>query len=81
MEENSTENKSKMKNIAISTSLINFFISILLWVQFDSSYSGYQFVSEFNQISFLHFNIGVDGISLYFILLTTFITPVCILSN
>jgi NADH-ubiquinone oxidoreductase chain 4 len=81
MEENSIENKSKMKNIAITTSLINFFISILLWVQFDSSYSGYQFVSEFNQISFLHFNLGVDGISLYYVLLTTFITPIAIISN
>lgn len=81
MEENSIENKSKMKNLAISTSLINFFISILLWVQFDSSYSGYQFVSEFNQISFLHFNLGVDGLSLYYVLLTTFITPIAIISN
>nr|YP_009142664.1 NADH dehydrogenase subunit 4 [Ganoderma applanatum]AKH60741.1 NADH dehydrogenase subunit 4 [Ganoderma applanatum] len=70
-----------MKVIALSTSLINLFISILLWVQFDSNISGYQFILEFNELSFCHFNIGIDGISLYYVLLTTFITPIALLSN
>jgi NADH-ubiquinone oxidoreductase chain 4 len=38
-------------------------------------------VYEFNQLSFCDFNIGVDGVSLFFVLLTTFITPIAILSN
>ena len=79
--ENNPKNEEKMKVIALSTSLINLFISILLWVQFDSSVSGYQFILEFNELSFCHFNIGVDGISLYYVLLTTFITPIALLSN
>nr|YP_009129967.1 NADH dehydrogenase subunit 4 [Ganoderma meredithae]AJT57358.1 NADH dehydrogenase subunit 4 [Ganoderma meredithae] len=70
-----------MKVIALSTSLINLFISILLWVEFDSNISGYQFILEFNELSFCHFNIGIDGISLYYVLLTTFITPIALLSN
>jgi NADH-ubiquinone oxidoreductase chain 4 len=41
----------------------------------------YQFVFEFAEISFCHFHIGVDGLSIYFVLLTTFITPLCIISN
>ena len=81
MNENTTENKTKMKNIAITTSLINLFISILLWLNFDSSSTQYQFVYEFNQLSFFDFNLGVDGISLYFVLLTTFITPIALMSN
>ena len=81
MNENTTENKTKMKNIAITTSLINLFISILLWLNFDSSSTQYQFVYEFNQLNFFDFNLGVDGISLYFVLLTTIITPIALMSN
>ena len=79
--ENSIENKSKIKNIALSVSLINLIISIFLWVQFDSNTSDYQFVYEFNKLSFYHFNFGLDSISLYYVLLTTFITPVALISN
>lgn len=79
--DNGLQSQSKMKKIALLTSLINFTLSIYLWLQFDSSISQYQFVSEFNELSFCHLNIGVDGISIYFVLLTTFITPVALLSN
>src|SRR6266576_1097247 len=70
-----------IKQIALITSLINFFISLFIWYQFDSNTIQYQFVSEFNQLSFCHLNFGVDGISLYFVLLTTFVTPIALLSN
>ena len=79
--ENNLKNEENMKVIALSTSLINLFISILLWIQFDSSINGYQFILEFNELSFCHFNIGIDGISLYYVLLTTFITPIALISN
>ena len=70
-----------IKQIALLTSLINFFISLFIWYQFDSNTTQYQFVSEFNQLNFCHLNFGVDGISIYFVLLTTFITPIALLSN
>src|SRR5882757_8753016 len=78
------EGQSQMKKIALTTSLINFFISLFIWYQFDSSSTQYQFVSEVplaDQLNFCHLNFGIDGISLYFVLLTTFITPVALLSN
>jgi NADH-ubiquinone oxidoreductase chain 4 len=75
------ESHSQMKKIALTTSLINFFISLSIWYHFDSSTSQYQFVSEFNQLNFCHLNFGIDGISLYFVLLTTFVTPIALLSN
>jgi len=79
---NTLESKNQMKKIALTTSLINFFISLFLWYEFDSSCATqFQFVSEFNQLSFCHLNFGVDGISLYFVLLTTFVTPIALLSN
>lgn len=75
------ESNNQMKKIALATSLINFFISLFIWYEFDSSSTQYQFVSEFNQLSFCHLNFGIDGISLYFVLLTTFVTPIALLSN
>lgn len=78
---NTLDSQNRMKKIALTTSLINFFISLFIWYQFDSSQTQYQFVSEFNQLNFCHLNFGIDGISLYFVLLTTFVTPVALLSN
>ena len=72
---------TRIKQIALATSVINFILSVVLWGEFDSSSVQYQFLQEFNSLSFCHFNIGLDGISLYFVLLTTFITPLCILAN
>ena len=81
IQDNTDQGKKQMKQIALTTSLINFFISLFIWYQFDSNTTQYQFVSEFNQLNFCHLNFGVDGISIYFVLLTTFITPIALLSN
>lgn len=79
--EDSIENKNKMKRITLITMLINFLISIYIWLEFDSSTSQYQFVYDFIELSYCHLNIGIDGISLYFVLLTTFVSPIAVLSN
>jgi NADH-ubiquinone oxidoreductase chain 4 len=79
--EDSIENKIRMKRITLITMLINFLISIYIWLEFDSSTSQYQFVYEFIELNYCHLNIGIDGISLYFVLLTTFVSPIAILSN
>ena len=79
--EQSNSTQFNMKQIAITTSLINLIISIFMWINFDSSSTQYQFVYEFNKLSFFDFNLGVDSISLYFVLLTTFLTPIALLSN
>lgn len=81
IQENTLNSNSKMRTIAITTSLVNLLISIFLWLNFDSNTTQFQFVSEFDYLTFGHLNFGVDGISLYFVLLTTFITPIAIISN
>src|SRR5579872_3591840 len=81
IKEISNNSKNQIRNIALITSLINFFVSIILWINFDSSTNQIQFVYEYNQLSFCHFNLGIDGISLYYVLLTTFLTPIALLSN
>jgi LAGLIDADG DNA endonuclease family/Proton-conducting membrane transporter len=81
IDEDLKDSRIKMKNIAIIFSLLNFLISIYFWIQFDSNTSQFQFVYEFDKFESFHFNIGIDGISLYFVLLTTFITPIALLSD
>lgn len=81
MNEDNLQNQNKIKQIALFTTLLTFLVSIVMYSQFDNSTSTYQFTTEFNQVNFMHFNFGVDGISLYFVLLTTFVIPICILSN
>ena len=67
--------------ISIFTSFVNFFITLFLWYSFDNDTSDFQFVEEINWISgFIKFKFGIDGISILFILLTTFITPISIIS-
>ena len=67
--------------ISIFTSFVNFFITLFLWYSFDNQTSNFQFIEEISWISgFIKFKFGIDGISILFILLTAFITPICIIS-
>ena len=66
---------------SLFTSLANFFLVLFLWYSFDKNYSGFQFIEESNWLSgLIKFKLGIDGISILFIVLTAFITPICILS-
>ena len=74
-------NNSTAKYVALFTSIVNFLISIYLWISFDQSISDFQFVEDRTWIEgFINYKVGVDGISILFIILTTFITPICIIS-
>ena len=72
-----------IRRAAFWTSTGTFILSCLLWLQFDSSNRSYQFVEKISWFEDLNFNyhIGVDGISLFMILLSTFLTPLCILAS
>ena len=75
------EKYNSHKYISIFISLINFFLSIYLWIEFDNSNPSFQFVENREWIyGFINYKVGIDGISILFIILTTFITPLCILS-
>ena len=64
------------------SSIANFFLSLFLWYSFDNSTSDFQFVEEKSWMEgFINFQLGIDGISILFILLTTFIVPICIFSG
>ena len=70
------------KYVAIFSSLANFLLSLFLWYSFDATISDFQFIEEKNWIGgYISFKLGIDGISILFILLTTFIAPICIFSG
>ena len=70
------------QNVAIFASVLNFVLSLYLWFSFDNTHSGFQFVEEYEWLKgFVNFKFGIDGISIIFILLTTFIAPICIFSG
>ena len=79
-EEKKERNKGAVY-VAIFTSFVNFFLTLFLWYSFDKTTYDFQFVEEFFWISgFIKFKFGIDGISILFILLTAFITPIAIIS-
>jgi NADH-quinone oxidoreductase subunit M len=71
--------------IALWTSLIDFALSLLLWAYFDSSSFKFQFVEKTDWLPGPNFSIayhlGIDGISLFFVLLSTFLTPICVVAS
>jgi NADH-ubiquinone oxidoreductase chain 4 len=74
-------NNKRIKTIALITSLINLFVSLIIFILFDFSSNQFQFVQEYQEINSFDFYLGIDGLSIYFILLTTIITPIALLSN
>ena len=74
-------NYQNSKYVALFVSFANFFVSIYLWYIFDPNTSDFQFVENRLWIEgFINYKVGIDGISILFIVLTTLITPLCIVS-
>lgn len=69
------------KWIALVTTVATFALSVLLIVQFDPNKAGFQFVEDAPWFAGLHYRMGVDGISVLFVLLTTFLMPLCIVAS
>ena len=78
---NKNGNNLTAKYVSLFTSIANFLISIYLWFSFDQTISNFQFIEDRTWIDgFINYKLGVDGISILFVVLTTFITPLCIIS-
>ena len=80
-EDDLTSNNVKWS--ALLTSIGTFILSLFLWIQFDYSDASYQFQEKFRWFDDFNFfyHVGVDGVSLFMILLSTFLTPICILAS
>ena len=80
-DEDSAFKIKQTKVIALTTSIINLFVSFVVFVLFNFSSNQFQFVQEYHEINSFDFYLGVDGISIYFVLLTTIIIPISLLAN
>ena len=80
---NEKESANNAKRAALWTSVATFLFSLLLWFDFDPTKQGFQFVEKVSWIEGYNigYHLGVDGISLPFILLSTFLVPICILAS
>ena len=76
-----TNGGKNAKSVALTASTINLILSIVIYLLFDFSSNQFQFVQEYYEISKFHIYLGIDGLSIYFILLTTIISPIALLSN
>jgi NADH:ubiquinone oxidoreductase subunit 4 (subunit M) len=74
-------NVKRIKLIALISSILNLFVSIVIFTLFDFSTNQFQFVQEYHEISYYDFYLGLDGLSIYFVMLTTIIMPIALLSN
>jgi len=71
------------RSVALWTSLITFLVSLFLWLGFDNGTAGFQFVEKASWIPAfrIDYHVGIDGLSLLMVLLTTFVTPLAIFAS
>jgi NADH-quinone oxidoreductase subunit M len=67
--------------ITLTTTVVTFALSLLMLAQFKAGDPGFQFLEEFPLFAGLHYRMGVDGISILFVVLTTFLMPLCIAAS
>ena len=74
--------EKNFRHIALWTTAVTFALSLLIWIFFDSNTAGFQFVEKIDWLgTAAHYQMGVDGISMPFVILTTFLMPICILAS
>lgn len=70
------------RSVALWTTVITFAVSLLIWINFDNSTANFQFVEKAAWVGAgINYHMGVDGISMLFVILTTFLMPFCILAS
>jgi len=76
------EAKGNARWIALYTTLFTFGVSLWIWVHFDKAATGFQFVEEMEWLGgSIKYKMGVDGISVLFVVLTAFLMPLCIVAS
>ncbi len=74
--------RRNIRSVALFTTVFTFVVSLLIWTGFDKADPGFQFVEEASWLSDgITYRMGVDGISMLFVILTTFLMPFCILAS
>jgi NADH:ubiquinone oxidoreductase subunit 4 (subunit M) len=75
------QGKKNIRSVTLLTTVFTFLLSLLIWINFDAGNPGFQMVERTGWIAGLEYHMGVDGISMLFVILTTFLMPFCILAS
>jgi NADH-quinone oxidoreductase subunit M len=74
--------RRNIRNVTLWTTVFTFAVSLFIWTGFDNSNPGFQFVEKMDWLGGgISYHMGVDGISMLFVILTTFLLPLCILAS
>ncbi len=74
--------RRNIRNVALLTTAFTFVLSLWIWVDFDTENPGFQMVEQLSWLGTgITYHMGVDGISMLFVILTTFLMPFCILAS
>jgi NADH-quinone oxidoreductase subunit M len=74
--------RRNIRNVTLLTTVFTFILSLFIWAGFDTSDPGFQMVEKVDWLdSGISYHMGVDGISMLFVILTTFLMPLCILAS
>ena len=81
--EDSEVARRNVRYVALLTTVLTFIVSLGIWINFDNAQSGFQMVEKVAWIEQggISYHLGVDGISMLFVILTTFLMPFCILAS
>ncbi|HEY9058064.1 MAG TPA: NADH-quinone oxidoreductase subunit M [Aurantimonas sp.] len=74
--------RRNIRTVALLTTVFTFVVSLWIWVEFDTANPDFQMVERLDWLgSGITYHMGVDGISMLFVILTTFLMPICILAS
>ncbi|MCC0038862.1 MAG: NADH-quinone oxidoreductase subunit M [Brucellaceae bacterium] len=74
--------RANIRNVTLLTTVFTFVLSLFIWAGFDNANPGFQMVEKMDWLdSGISYHMGVDGISMLFVILTTFLMPLCILAS
>ena len=80
--EDSEAARKNVRMVALFTTIVTFIASLKIWWDFDNAIAGFQMVESLGWVgAFVSYKMGVDGISMLFVILTTFLMPFCILAS
>ncbi|WP_421590902.1 NADH-quinone oxidoreductase subunit M [Shinella sp. M27] len=80
--EDSPYGRRNILNVAMLTTVVTFVLSLFIWIGFDYSNPGFQMTEKHEWLGTgISYHLGVDGISMLFVILSTFLMPFCVLAS
>ncbi len=81
-QENGANGRRNILNISLATTIVTFIVSLFVWIWFDNANPGFQLIEKHDWLNTgISYHMGVDGISMLFVILSTFLMPFCVLAS